>query len=689
MNDVPQRLNAPLTVLPRVGAKRLTQLNRLGLFTVADLLSHFPRDYEDRRTVTDIAALEDGMTACVQGTVASELRSNRKPGGKTVSRTAVFDRTGKLNLTFFNQKYLKLETGTEYLFYGKVDFFGGMRQMVNPTCEPVGAENSQFGGLLPLYRLTEGIGQNFLRSLVRQALELAQGHYLEPLPRELIDKYRLCPPEEAFSRIHFPASPEDVQTARRRLIFEELFCFCLAGQRLRGKGQTLPGIALRPCDPEGFFSRLPFAPTGAQRRAVEQCFADLTGGRRMNRLLQGDVGSGKTLVAAACAWLCCQNGRQAVIMAPTELLARQHQETLTALLAPFSIPVELLCGSTPAGERRRILGRAESGEPLVLCGTHALIQGDVELPAAALMVVDEQHRFGVAQRAALGQKSLHAHLLAMSATPIPRTLTLILYGDLDVSVLDELPPGRKTVLTYAIGEDKREGLYGFLQKQVDEGGQAYIVCPLVGDDPLDEPDEAAERKAAVAYVGQLQTALPRLRIGLMHGRLKAAEKERVMTAFVQKELDVLVSTTVIEVGVNVPDAVLMIVENADNFGLSQLHQLRGRVGRGEKQSYCFLLHHAKTDAARTRLQTLCKTNDGFQIAETDLRLRGPGDFFGQRQSGLPGFAIADLASDMNVLEAAQQSAQAVLQTDPTLERWPLLRDRVEEVASKTLATSLN
>ena len=680
--------SAPLSALPGVGKKRQAQLARLGLFTVGDLLAHFPRSYEDRRSVCPIARLEDGMTACVRGIVAGELRSFRKPGGKSVSRTAVFDSTGKLSLTFFNQKYLKLEPGREYLFYGKVDFFGGMRSMVNPSCEPADAPHSQFGGLLPLYGLTEGVGQSLLRQLVRQALERARGHYLEPLPPALLTEYRLCPPEEAFSLIHFPASPEDVQKARRRLIFEELFCFCLAGRRLRGQGEALAGVKLAGRDPEAFFSRLPFAPTGAQKRAVAQCFADLTGGKRMNRLLQGDVGSGKTLVAAACAWLACENGHQAAVMAPTELLARQHRETLSQLLAPFGLPVELLCGSTGTAERRRILALAESGAPMVLCGTHALIQGDVSLPGAALMVVDEQHRFGVAQRAALGQKSLRAHLLAMSATPIPRTLTLILYGDLDVSILDELPPGRSPVLTYAIGEDKRSGLYGFLQKQADAGGQAYIVCPLVGSE-TEEPDEAAEKKAAVAYVGQLQAALPRLRIGLMHGRLKSAEKERVMTAFLQKELDVLVSTTVIEVGVNVPDAVLMIVENADFFGLSQLHQLRGRVGRGSRQSYCFLLHHAKSEAAVTRLQTLCKTNDGFLIAETDLRLRGPGDFFGRRQSGLPSFAIADPAADLNVLEAARQSAQALLQDDPDLSRWPLLRQRIEAVVQKTVAASMN
>ena len=406
----------------------------------------------------------------------------------------------------------------------------------------------------------------------------------------------------------------------------------------------------------------------------------------MNRLLQGDVGSGKTLVAAACAWLACQNGLQAAIMAPTELLARQHMQTLRQLLSPFAIPVELLCGSTSAPERRRILSLAQEDGPLVLCGTHALIQSGVSLPRAALTVVDEQHRFGVRQRAALGRSSGGAHLLAMSATPIPRTLTLILYGDLDVSVLDQLPPGRQPVRTFALTEDRRQELYGFLRRQAAEGGQTYIVCPLI-----EEPEGASpqEKQAAAAYLDRLRRQLPGLRAGLLHGRMKTAEKDAVMEAFLRRELDVLVCTTVVEVGVNVPNATLMIVENADLFGLSQLHQLRGRVGRGSRQSYCFLMCGEGGETARQRLSVLCRTNDGFQIAQEDLRLRGPGDFFGSRQHGLPTFQIADLAADLNVLEAARQSAEALLAQDPTLSRDPLLARRVQAAADKTLAASMN
>ena len=672
-----------LKTLPGVGPQRLAQLNKLGLFSVEDLLRWFPRDYEDRRTVRPIAQLEEGAAVCVRAVVADEPRKSRLPGGRTMARCQVFDSTGMLQLTFFNQPYLKIQRGGEYVFFGKPEFTARGRGMVNPVFEPA-EDPKATGRLLPVYRAAEGLSQNQLRKWIRAALDQAKGQYLEPLPAHIVTRWQLCPPEEAFEAIHFPEHTEDVAKARRRLIFEELFVFCCAGQTLRGQGRRNPGPPLVYHDPAEFFATLPFSPTGAQRKAVDQAFADLCGGSRMNRLLQGDVGSGKTLVAAACAWLAAKNSKQAVVMAPTELLARQHKATMEKFLSAHGIPVELLISALPAAEKRRVTDRAASGEPQVLCGTHALIQNNVELPNAALIVVDEQHRFGVGQRAALNQKTDRGHLLAMSATPIPRTLTLILYGDLDVSVLDELPPGRQPVMTRMVSEAKRQDMYGFLQKEIDAGGQAYIVCPLV-----EEGEEVSDKKAATAYIDQLKSILPRLRVGLMHGKLKPAEKEAVMAQFAAGELDVLVSTTVIEVGVDVPRATLMIVENADFFGLSQLHQLRGRVGRGQRQSYCFLMHNAKTETARERLQTLCATNDGFRIAETDLRLRGPGDFFGRRQSGLPGFAIADLATDMNVLEAAQQSAQTLLREDPMLTSAPLLANRVQEVIQKTLASSMN
>ena len=679
------RLEGPLSALSGVGPRRLAQLNRLGLFSVGDLLAYFPRDYEDRRSFRPVAQLQEGEAVCVRAMLTEPPVSSRLPGGKAMIRARAADETGVLFLTFFNQPYLHLETGQDYIFFGRPERVGRTFGMVNPSYERFGAQRLA-GRLLPVYPHPGELSQNQLRRWIAEALEQASGHFLEPLPRSLLEQYRLCSPEQAFSGIHFPAAPEDVRQARRRLIFEELFTFCLAGQRLKREASRAPGAALTRFDPEEFFRSLPYAPTGAQCRATAQCFDDLCSGRRMNRLLQGDVGSGKTLVAAACAWLACQSGRQAVIMAPTELLARQHEQTFRQLLSPFGIPVELLCGSTSAPERRRILSLAQEGGPLVLCGTHALIQSGIFLPHAALTVVDEQHRFGVRQRAALGQRSAGAHLLAMSATPIPRTLTLILYGDLDVSILDQLPPGRQPIRTFALPEDRRQDLYGFLQRQAAEGGQAYIVCPLI-----EEKDGAPqqEKQAAAAYLDRLRQQLPGLRAGLLHGRMKAGEKDAVMEAFLQRELDVLVCTTVVEVGVNVPNATLMIVENAGLFGLSQLHQLRGRVGRGSRQSYCFLMCGDSGETARQRLSVLCRTNDGFQIAEEDLRLRGPGDFFGSRQHGLPVFQIADLAADLHILEAARQSAETLLARDPELSGYPLLARRVQAAADKTLADSMN
>lgn len=676
----------PLSALSGVGPRRLTQLNQLGLFSVDDLLHWFPRDYEDRRSFCPIAQLSEGIPVCVRATLTDSPVHSRLPGGRAMARCRAADESGVLQLTFFNQPYLRLNAGQEYIFYGKPERAGRLFGMVNPSFELADGSAKLAGRLLAIYPRPGQLGQNAFRRFMEEALRLSADHLPEVLPPELVQKYRLCSPFDAFRGIHFPSTPEDIRQARRRLIFEELFIFCLAGQQLKQRAVTLTGMPLQYCDPNAFFQTLPYAPTAAQRRAVQQCFSDLCSGKRMNRLLQGDVGSGKTLVAAACAWLACENGRQAAIMAPTELLARQHQQTLSQLLKPFSIPVELLCGSTSAGERRRILELAQNGTPMVLCGTHALIQNGVELPNAALTVVDEQHRFGVQQRAALGKKAHGAHLLAMSATPIPRTLTLIIYGDLDVSLLDELPPGRQPIRTFAIGEERRQQLYGFLWEQVQLGGQAYVVCPRI---QASEEEEKSEKQTAEACLEQLQKALPHLRAGLLHGRMKAAEKDAVMQAFLRRELDVLVCTTVVEVGVNVPNATLMIVENADLFGLSQLHQLRGRVGRGSRQSYCFLLCSAPGETAKQRLSALCREHDGFRIAEADLQQRGPGDFFGSKQHGLPTFALANLASDINILETARQCAEALMAQDPALAHFPLLRKQVTQAVEQTLAASLN
>lgn len=679
-------LDEPLSVLSGVGPRRLQQLHDRGLFSLGDLLSDFPRDYEDRRQFSAIAQLEAGRAVCIRASVTDAYPETLSRSGRSFSRFRVTDGTGVLTLTFFHQPYLRLRAGEDYIFYGKPELQpNGRLGLVNPSYERADGSAKLAGQILPIYARPGELSQNQLRGWMRDALERVQGSLTEPLPRELLEKYRLCSPEEALRGIHFPRTPEDVRQARRRLIFEELLLFSLSGQLLKQQATARPGALLQYFDPEALFRTLPYGPTGAQRRAVTECFADLCSGRRMNRLLQGDVGSGKTLVAAACAWLACQNHRQAVIMAPTELLARQHQQTLAQLLEPFSIPVRLLCGTTPTAERRSLLEQAERGEPMVLCGTHALIQANVALPHAALMVVDEQHRFGVRQRAALGEKAPEAHLLAMSATPIPRTLTLILYGDLDVSLLDELPPGRTPVFTRAVDARRREGLFSFVQEQVRQGGQVYIVCPAIQEQSAD----GRPRQSVLAYAEQLRQELPGVGIDILHGQLSSGEKDAVMSDFLEKKTDVLVCTTVVEVGVNVPNATVMVVEDADRFGLSQLHQLRGRVGRGTRPSYCFLMHDGNSPEAEARLSVLSQTTDGFAIAEADLQQRGPGDFFGSRQHGLPAFRLADPVTNQNILEVARQCAQVLLAQDPTLERWPQLRQAVRRTAEASLAASLN
>ena len=676
-------LQQPLLVLPKLGPKRAQQLEKLGLHTLQDLLTLFPRDYEDRRILRTIADLQDGETVCVRGIIGNTPTHSRLPGGRDMFRFRIFDATGQMQVTYFNAPYLRLEKGDAYIFFGKVEKQGTRAGMINPVREDVDAIDKP-GRLIPIYPATAGITQGMLRDWIYAALELVGGAFPESLPPELLQQYRLCDAATAFSWIHRPETPDQVHQARRRLIFEELFILSCGLQQRKISLRAPAQRPMRPLPAEDFFARLPFAPTGAQQRAVADIFADLCGGLRMNRLLQGDVGSGKTLVAAAAAWLTAQNGRQTAIMAPTELLARQHQATLQKFFAPFGLRVELLVSALSAGEKRRIKEAVAAGEVDILCGTHALIQSDVSFADAGLFVVDEQHRFGVEQRATLGQKGSDAHLLVMSATPIPRTLSLVLYGDLDISRLDELPPGRTPVRTMTAGEEKRAGMLGFLQKQIDEGGQVYVVCPLI------EENEDGGKQAATAYVGALEQALPRCRVGLMHGKLKGAEKAAVMERFATGQLDILVSTTVVEVGVDVPNANVMVVENAEQFGLSQLHQLRGRVGRGTRESWCILMRGGGGETAKARLDILCRTTDGFVIAEEDLRLRGPGGFLSREQHGIVRFAVADLAKDAAVFQAARESAEWLLEKDPTLRDYPLLRQGIDRLLERTaVAGALN
>ena len=663
-------LNTSLRALPGVGPARAASLEKLGLTIAGELLRYYPRSYEDRRRGATISSALAEVPVCLTLMVAEPPRLARIRKGLELVRVRLVDDTGSLTATFFNQSYLKdaLHTGETYVCFGKVEGPPGRRQMTNPVCER--ADRVRFTGrILPVYRLTHGISNNLLAGLALRCVEDCAGQVEENLPHDLRQAHALATAEFACRNIHFPADETALETARRRLIFEELFFLTCGMALLRSRRDREAGTAFRIPETEEFLRLLPFSLTNAQRRVMEEMAADLSSGVPMNRLVQGDVGSGKTMLAAYGAWVAAKNGSQCALMAPTELLAEQHYRSLTPLLEGAGLRVGLLTGAVKGKARRELYAALETGEIDLVIGTHALISQGVTFANLGLVITDEQHRFGVAQRAALAAKAKTApHVLVLSATPIPRTLSLVIYGDLDVSVVDELPPGRTPVATYVVGEDKRQRMYNFVRKLVGEGRQAYLVCPAVEEGEEDgDHSPAPNLKAAVTYAHTLQTQVfPDLRVGLVHGKMKSGEKEVVMTAFSRGELDVLVSTTVIEVGVDVPNAALMVVENADRFGLSQLHQLRGRVGRGRHQSYCVLVTSTRSADSRERLRVLSKTNDGFKIAEEDLRLRGPGDFFGSRQHGLPQLSIADLTGDMRVLKEAQGAAAELLQADPEL-----------------------
>lgn len=673
------QLDTNVRYIKGIGEKKAQALAKLGVGTLFDLVSFFPRRYEDRSEYKPIALTLPGETVCIRAMVADTPRLNRIRCGLDLVKFRAVDDSGSVDITYFNQSYIKDQfvKGESYVFYGRVELSGSHRAMSNPVHEKEGASEGVTGRIVPVYRLTAGLSQRTMMQAVRQGLNACGGELPETLPESVISKYALCRAGYAYENVHFPADIGALELARRRLIFEELFLLACDMGKMGAKNRLASGIKLGECDFEEFYAALPFSPTRAQRRAIESAAADMRSGRVMNRLIQGDVGSGKTLVAAALVWYCRKNGYMSAFMAPTEILAEQHLKTFTALLSPFGIRVGKLTGSMTAKEKRAVKARLAAGEIDLAVGTHALLSDDVRYKNLALAVTDEQHRFGVAQRSALVSKGASPHVLVMSATPIPRTLALIIYGDLDVSVIDELPPGRQTVDTFAVDESYRKRLYAFIEKQVFEGRQVFVVCPMI-----DENDElAANLKSATEHAEELKRFLPKMRIACVHGKMKAREKDAVMTGFVNGDIDVLVSTTVIEVGVDIPNASLMIIENADRFGLSQLHQLRGRVGRGKHKSYCVLVSDADGEEAKSRLKIMTQTTDGFKISEEDLKLRGPGDFFGSRQHGLPEMHIADLCSDMNVLQTAQDAAKELLAADPELSRpeHAKLRERVAKL----------
>ncbi len=668
-------LSTSVRYIKGIGEQRAKSLEKLRIFTLRDLISYFPRDYEDRRTFRKIRDLEPGETACVAAMAAAPPTLNRVRKGMELVKVRAVDETGALDVTFFNQTYMRdhIQAGEHYTFFGKAEVQGSRRTMVNPLVE---RENSRTmtGRIMPVYPLTAGISQLTMTRSVEQGLAACRDLLPDPLPDEVRRDHQLCHTGYAYDQIHFPDDENTLAIARRRLAFEELFLLAIGMQVLSRRREELSCAPLRDLDLTAFYGSLPFSLTGAQQRAVDEILADLASGRPMNRLVQGDVGSGKTMVAAAAMVCAARSGRQTALMAPTEILAEQHYKGLAPLLEGLGIPCALLTGAARAKERRAVLEGLESGRLQAVIGTHALISPDVTYRDLGLVVTDEQHRFGVGQRSALSAKGERPHLLVMSATPIPRTLALMIYGDLDVSVIDELPPGRQRIDTFAVTGAYRPRIYKFLAREIAAGRQAYMICSMV------EENGADDRKAVTEYARVLQEQVfPQLRVACVHGRMKGREKEAVMAAFAGGEADILVSTTVVEVGVDVPNATVMVIEDADRFGLSQLHQLRGRVGRGKHKSYCVLITDNRSEETLARMRVMAQTGDGFRIAEEDLRLRGPGDFFGRRQHGLPALKVADLSWDMALLKEAQQAARALLDRDPGLEDHPLIAQRTREL----------
>ena len=670
--------DTPVRYLKGVGPKTAERFEKLGILTLSDLLCHYPRRYLDFSKPYSIAEAPADTECVVKAEVFAKPGGRILPGGRRMERITAGDDVSSLEITWFNNPYAaqKLELGQEYYFQGIVT--GGMlrRQMVNPQVRTdAQVKSSPFEAVYPQ---TEGLTSSAIAKCVRQLLTHAE-LLPDPLPSEMLKKYRLLSKADAVRAIHCPATEEEAFAARRRLIYEELLVLQLGIGRMKNHGAASTGAPMKKADASPFWESLSFSPTGAQRRAVEEILTDMSGETSMNRLLQGDVGSGKTLVAAAAIWACIRAGYQAALLAPTEILAAQHAEGLNRMLAPFGMRVALLTGGMKAAAKRTTLAAIRGDEADLIVGTHAILSEGVEFARLGLAVVDEQHRFGVRQRGLLAEKAANPHLLVMSATPIPRTLGLLMYGDLDISILDELPPGRKPVKTRCITGKKRADLYGFLDREIDSGRQVYIVCPAIED------AGGSGLNAVKSYYEDIAKAyLPDRRVGLMHGKLKPKEKAEVMDDFKSGRLDALVSTTVIEVGVDVPNATVMVIENAERYGLSALHQLRGRVGRGAAESWCFLVSDNASESVQKRLKFLCSTSDGFAVAQYDLETRGPGDFFGSRQHGLPTLQIADLMNDTRTLHAAQSEAVALLAEDPLLERpeHALLARQVEQMFDK-------
>lgn len=673
----------PITKIKGIGEKKAALFKKLGVLSVGDLISYYPRAYDNWADITPIAEVMHGERVVIRARLAAAVSTTRISGGRLLSKATVCDNSGYMNLVFFNNRYIDsmLRYGEEYCFMGKVQREKYGYQMISPEfTSPKSGDD-----ITPIYNLTAGLNNRVVMKAVKEALAMLPEVINDPLPYDVLKRYDLCPLSYALHNIHFPADIPAMERARRRLVFEELLVLNLGMRLMKSHSREQTSITMPEDYTKEFTARLPFELTNAQKRAVVDCVNDMKNKTSpMNRLIQGDVGSGKTAVCAAVCYNCVKNGYQAAFMAPTEILAQQHFETFSKMFDGTGMKIELLTGSMTPANKRKARERIEAGESDIVIGTHTLVSESTVFHKLGCAITDEQHRFGVAQRARLAAKGEHPHILVLSATPIPRTLGLIIYGDLDITVIDELPPGRTEVQTLYIKSDKRDRALEFIRRQVDEGRQAYIVCPLV------EEGDDADLQSANDYAAELMLgAFRNYPVGILHGKMKAKDKEAVMSQFSLNELSILVSTTVVEVGVDVKNATVMMIENAERFGLSTLHQLRGRVGRGEYKSYCILVSDHSGDNTEQRLSTMCRTNNGFEIADMDLKLRGPGDFFGNRQHGLPQLAIADF-SDTQTLAQSQEAAEYLLNISPDLsdDATRALRAEVRRLFSST-GESLN
>lgn len=643
--------------LSGIGKKRLELLKKLNIYTVDDLLEFYPRLYEDRTKCYSVTDAPLNEVCCVKGVISTAVSEYRVRKGMTLYKFTVTDGVINMFVTLFNQKYVAkgLRRGEEYLFFGKPTGSFLRKEMSSPDISDVTGLR-----IRPIYSTTEGLNSKFIEKCVSQAVSLIKENLEDPIPNEIRQEFNLCHKRFAIENIHFPNNFEATEISRKRLVFEELLTLQLGLLRLKKRSFEKTGYKIEKDFTNNLLCKLPFELTGAQKRAIGEAISDMKSAVPMNRLLQGDVGSGKTAVAVTLLYNAVCNGYQTALMAPTEILATQHFASVSQFLKDTDIRIALLTGSTPKGEKAKILQLLKEGKIDILIGTHALIQNTVEFKNLGLVITDEQHRFGVDQRNALTEKGKNPHTLVMSATPIPRTLAMIIYGDLDISILDEMPKGRQKTETFAVSSKLRKRAYNYIKKHLDNGMQGYIVCPMVDEGETD-------LASAVKFYEKLKNGFFKdYKLGLLNGKMKPNDKDEVMRAFSNGEIDLLIATTVIEVGIDVPNANIMVIENAERFGLSQLHQLRGRIGRGKDKATCILISDASTDEAKKRLSIMCKTNDGFKIADEDLKLRGPGDFFGSRQHGLPTMKIAGLFSDSQLIKTTSSLAKEIIKKDPTL-----------------------